>query len=143
MDPLTPAYPPGQQPRKTHTFKMRLTPDDAASLKSWAHENELSQADFVRFMVFGRTTFAPPNASKLQNIATKLVGIGNNLNQCQRAINEARNSGTLTTAQFEAMHGAIVEGRKLWLEPLVELRAEFRKLNAASVDTPSDELDAG
>ena len=143
MNPIAPETPPGHQPAKTRTFKMRLSHDDAAKLKSWAHENELSQADFVRFMVFGRTTFAPPNASKLQNIATKLVGIGNNLNECQRAINEARNSGTLTTAQFEAMHGAIVEGRKLWLEPLVELRAEFRKLNAARVDKPSDELDVG
>jgi hypothetical protein len=107
---------------------MRLTQDDAQRLKTWAHESELSQADYARFMIFGRTTYAPPNASKLEAIARQLGGIATNINQCQKSINEAQANGSLNAAQFEAMHKAIAEGRKQWSEPLYELRGELKKL---------------
>lgn len=135
MDPLTPAGPldaapvaPAGQPAKPHTFKMRLTPDQADKLKSWAHENELSQADYVRFMVFARTTYAPPNASKLEAICRQLSGIATNINQAQKAINEANQSGTLTPVQFEQLGRVLIESRRLWADPLDELRDELKKI---------------
>ncbi|WP_170331089.1 plasmid mobilization protein [Ruegeria arenilitoris] len=131
MDPIAPETPPGHRPAKTRTFKMRLSPDDAAKLKSWAHENELSQADFARFMIFARTSYAPPNSSKLEAVARQLVSIATNLNQCQKTINIARASGTLTAAQFEAMHKAVRDGLTAWSEPLDELRSELKKLRPA------------
>ncbi len=136
VDPVAPL---GQPPAKTHTFKMRLTADDAAKLKSWAHENELSQADFVRFMVFGRTSFAPPNSSKLEAIARQLVGIATNINQCQRVINEAHQSSTLTASQFGTMCRVLGQARRAFADPLTELRAELKKLKPNRV-AKSDEL---
>lgn len=127
----TPQGLPGHKPRRSRIFKMRVTEDEAEKIKSAAHENELSQADFGRFMIFGRTQFAPPNSSKLEAVARQLAGIANNLNQCQKSINEAQASGTLTPAQFEAMHKAVRDGLEAWSEPLNELRAELKKLRPA------------
>lgn len=122
---------PGNRLRRSRTFKMRITESEAEKIKTAAHEVELTQADFGRFMILGRTQFAPPNSSLLQDIAAKLAGIGNNLNQCQMRINEAKASGTLDARQFEAMHAAIATGQKLWAEPLAELRAELKKIRPA------------
>ncbi len=126
--PQTPEGLPGHQLRRSRMFKMRLTDSEADKLKIWARENELSQADFARFMIFSRTAFAPPNGSKLEAINRQLVGIAANINQCQRRINEAHRSGALNSAQFGKMGEAITAGISAWAEPLAELREELGKL---------------
>ncbi len=116
------------QDRRERTFKMRLTNCEADKIKSWAHKNELSQADYVRFMVFSRTTYAPPNGNKLQAICQKLAGIANNINQFQRSINSAYAKGALTAKQLEKMSVELDQCRRAWADPLTELRAELGKL---------------
>lgn len=126
--PQTPEGLPGHRPRRSRMFKMRLTDSETDKLKTWSRENELSQADYARFMIFGRTAFVPPNGSKLEAINRQLVGIAANINQCQRSINEAHRSGTLNAAQFDRMGEAITAGISAWTEPLAELRNELGKL---------------
>ena len=116
-------------PHRTHNFKMRLTPGEAERIKNRAGDHRLSQADYVRILVFGQATeYGLPSAPSLRKIAQQLTGIGNNLNQCQRSINEAQARGTLSAEQFAAMHRAISQGREAWAEPLSELRGQLNKL---------------
>ena len=114
--------------RRPRTFKMRLHEHEDAELKTRAHKHELSKAELVRLLVFGQTAYTVPDASKLEDICRQLAGIGSNINQAQKAINEARNAGTLTDAQFRAMHTALEHGREAWAEPLAELKSELGKL---------------
>lgn len=131
MAAKTPEFPLAHVARRPRQFKMRLTEDEATKLKTTAHTHELTQADYVRKVVFGATAHSLPDASKLEAIARQLAGIAANLNQCQHAINSAQQSDKLTANQFRAMHEAIAQGRKLWAAPLEELRLELRKLRTA------------
>ncbi len=124
-DPETPLDPVARRPRQ---FKMRLTEDEANQLKTTAHKHELTQADYVRKVVFGNTAHGLPNATKLQDIAAKLAGIGNNINQAMAAVKTAQKDGTLNADQFDAMYKIIAEARRIWLEPLGELRGQLGKL---------------
>ena len=125
------------KPRRDRTFKMRLTTDAAEQLKTRAHQHELSQADLVRLVVFEQSDHIIPDSRKLQAICQQLAGIGNNLNQCQHAINLAQQGGTLTGAQFAAMHKAINQGREAWVEPLAVLRGQLAKFKPK--DVPKDD----
>lgn len=134
MDLIAPEAPEGQPAataRKTHTLKIHLTPDQAAAVKSAAHKHELSQSEFGRFRILGQTSYKLPDATKLEAICRVLAGIGANLNQCQHAINVGNQDGTLSSSQFDAMYKAVAEGRRIWIEPLDELRAELGKLKTA------------
>lgn len=137
MDPQSPQPSEATQPlpspqKRNRVFKMRLTDAEANQLKSLAHARELSQAEFGRLMVLGHTAHSVPNAGKLEAIARQLAGIAGNLNQCQRAINSAQQSGALSQPQFAAMYQAITEGHKVWSAPLGELRQELKKLKPSS-----------
>lgn len=134
MTPIAPEAPEGQTALaalKTKTLKINLTPDQAAAVKTAAHKHELSQSEYCRFQILGQTSYKLPDATKLEAICRQLSGIGTNLNQCQEAINEAKDDGTLNGNQFDAMYKAIAEGRRLWLDPLDELKAELAKLKPA------------
>jgi len=142
--PPTPEGIPGHRSRRDRMFKMRLNSKEAELLKSWAYSNELSQADHVRFMVFGRTKFALPNSSKLEAIARQLSTIASNISQCQQNISEAQQSGTLSPSQFETMGRVLDQGRRAFAKPLDELLGELKKLKPAdSADNTSGELSAG
>lgn len=122
-DSLAPVAPAGRK-----TLKVHLTPEQAAQVKSDAHKHELSQSEYARFRLLGETLYKLPDATKLEAVARQLAGIGANINQGQKAINEAKAAGVLNDEQFNAMYKIYAEARRIWLEPLDELKAEFAKL---------------
>ena len=135
MEPTTPQNHDPIRTKRPRQFKMRLTEHEADQLKKRAHAHELSQADFVRILTFGQTEdYNLPDTGKLQAIYQQLAGIATNLNQAQHSINVAQQEGKLTADQLAAMYKAIAEGRRLWTEPLNELRGQLSKLKPNGVD---------
>ncbi len=130
MDPITPetpADPVAPVALKSKTLKIHLTPAQDARVKSMAHKHELSKSEFGRLRLLDETDHSLPDASKLEDIARKLAGIANNINQNTAATNAAQKSGTLNSKQFAAMHKVFTDSLEAWAEPLDELRAELQK----------------
>jgi hypothetical protein len=124
-DPIDSDPYPRPQP---HIFKMRLSNEDYTWLKNHAHEHQISMADFARFQIFGGTSYRLPSALTLQTICQKLAGIANNLNQCQKVINQSFKTGKINADVCQEMFYAIASGKKIWAEPLEDMREEIAML---------------
>lgn len=112
---------------RTRHFKMMLTDDEHTHIKAMAGDQRITSADLVRHLILGSDAARRmPSGATLRDIAFKLSSISSNLNRCMKEIHSAKLAGTLTEAQFAAMHQAIRVGLKSWQESRDALRNELR-----------------
>ena len=115
-----------QKDMRTRHFKMMLTDTEYEQLKGMAGDQRISSADLVRHLVLGAgAARRMPSGATLRDIACKLSSISSNLNRCTKEIHSAKLKGTLTEAQFAALHTAIMVGLKGWQEPRNALRLQL------------------
>lgn len=104
------------------TFKMRLSEAEHAQLTDVAIEHGMPMADIVRILTLGpEAADRLPSRDLLKQILRQLTGISTNLNQAQKAINEASKADILNEAQVAEMYKAIAVGHKNWVEPKDQL----------------------
>lgn len=90
---------------RTRHFKMMLTDTEYSRVKAMAGDHRITSADLVRHLVLGDD--APlrlPSGATLREIAFQLSSISSNINRCTKEIHSAKLKGTLTEAQFAALH---------------------------------------
>lgn len=119
---------------RTVNFKVLLTPEEDAKLKDLAHDQRISKADFVRWMLFENPEAVRrfPSSPTLREIAFLLSNISSNINQSTHALNAAKQSGALTKEQFAGMHQTLRVAHKAWTEPRDDLRAQLLTLAGKS-----------
>lgn len=112
--------------KRDKQFKIRVSSEEMTKLKTMAAEHKISAADFVRVGIFGpKYTNRMPDRDIMLSILKQITGIGNNINQTQKSVNEAAKSGILSEAQFASMHQVLRGWQNEWKSMRLEMREQF------------------
>lgn len=112
---------------KKSVFKMRLTPEQLSTLHARARHYGLSTADLVRFTMLGPDSCnSYPCKEQLVGIERELARWGNNLNQAQKAANEASKAGILSLGDLKKINSNLAAVRRLRRELKAQISAAMQ-----------------